>query len=62
MGYGDFAPPSWHHAKKPLTKAQIKKMQEAYKNADSISAEVKKKEEEEQQKTLSEVENVLKLM
>jgi hypothetical protein len=62
MGYGDFAPPSWHHPKKPLTKAQLRKMQEAYKNADKVSAEVKQREREEQEKIAWETEEILKLI
>jgi hypothetical protein len=40
--------PSWgYRPKKPLTKAQIRKMQEAYKNADTITAHVKALEKQE---------------
>lgn len=60
MWYWDFAPPSGHHAKKPLTKAQIRKLQEAYKNADKISAEVKEKENIEQTQTEQDIENLMK--
>lgn len=48
MWIGDTMPSGGYHAKKPLTKAQIRKMQEAYIKADTITEEVKKKEAEEQ--------------
>lgn len=59
MWYWDYIPSGWHHHKKPLTKAQLRKMQEAYKNADTISAEVKKKEVEEQEKTEEEMDEMM---
>lgn len=62
MWYWDFAPPSGHHAKKPLTKAQIKKLEQAYKNADKISSEVKELEKQEQEKIRTETEDILKLI
>ena len=62
MWYGDFAPPSGHHAKKPLTKAQIRKMQEAYKNADIITAEVRAIEAKEQTEIVSESDKLLNLL
>ena len=62
MWYWDFAPPSWHHPKKPLTKAQVRKMQEAYSRADKISDEVKEGEEEEQKKVEWETDEILKLL
>ena len=61
MWYWDYTPSS-HHPKKPLTKAQMRKMQEAYSRADEISAEVKKQEEEEQKKTEWETEEMLKFL
>jgi hypothetical protein len=61
MWYWDYTPSS-HHPKKPLTKAEVKKMQEAYNRADEISAEVKKQEEEEQKKTEWETEEMLKFL
>ncbi len=48
MWIGDTMPSGGYHTKKPLTKAQIRKMQEAYMKADKITEEVKKKEVEEQ--------------
>jgi hypothetical protein len=61
MWYWDYTPSS-HHPKKPLTKAEVKKMQEAYNRADEISAEVKKQEEEEQKKIEWETEEMLKFL
>lgn len=43
-------PPSGHHPKKPLSKQQLKKRQEAYARADDIShhvQELEKREKEE---------------
>ncbi len=62
MGYWDFAPPSGHHSKKPLTRSQIKKLQQAYANAGAITEEVKSLEKEEQMKTKNEIENDLQLL
>jgi hypothetical protein len=59
MSYWDYTPSS-HHPKKPLTKAQIRKMQEVYSRADEISEEVRKKEEEEQKRTREETNEMLK--
>jgi hypothetical protein len=59
MWYWDFAPPSWHHHKKPLTRAQIKKLQEAYSKAGEISDTVKSLEKEEQSKIEKEIEKIL---
>jgi hypothetical protein len=61
MGYWDYTPSS-HHQKKPLTKAQIRKMQEAYSRADQVSAEVKRKEEEEQKRIKEETDDILKFL
>lgn len=62
MWYWDFAPPSWHHAKKPLTKAQIKKLEQAYAQAWAITEEVKTIESSEQEQTKQETEVLLKLI
>lgn len=62
MGYWDFAPPSWHHAKKPLTRAQIKKLQQAYAKAGIISETVKDLETQEQQKTEKEIDEIMKTL
>lgn len=59
MWYGDYTPSGWGRPK-PLTKAQIRKLQEAYKNADKISAEVKEKEAVEQNQTEQDIENLMK--
>ena len=58
MWYWDYTPSS-HHAKKPLTKAQIRKMQEAYKNADTVTAEVREKEKKEQKRAEWETDELL---
>ena len=60
MWYWDFAPPSWHHAKKPLTRAQIKKLQQAYSKAGEISDTVKSLEKEEQEKTQKELDDMMR--
>ncbi len=60
MWYWDFAPPSWHHAKKPLTKAQMKKLQEAYSKVGEISDTVKSLEEKEQAETEKEIDEMMK--
>lgn len=49
MWYGDFAPPSGHHPKKPLSRKQIQKMREAYAQADGISAHIQELEQQEQE-------------
>jgi len=55
--------PSWgYRPKKPLTKAQIHKLQEAYSRADEITAEVKEKEQEEQRQVEWETEKLLGLI
>jgi hypothetical protein len=59
MWYWDFAPPSWHHAKKPLTRAQIKKLQESYKKAEEISENVRTLEEIEQEKSAKEMDSMI---
>jgi hypothetical protein len=61
MWYWDYTPSS-HNPKKPLTKAELKKMEEAYSRADEISAVVKKQEEEEQQISTKETEKMLKFL
>jgi hypothetical protein len=61
MWYWDYTPSS-HHPKKPLTKSQIRKMQEAYNRADAISAEVRKQEEEEQKSSAKETEEMLQML
>jgi hypothetical protein len=62
MWYWDFAPPSWHHVKKPLTKAQIKKLEQAYAQAWAITEEVKTIETSEQEQTQQETEVLLKFI
>jgi hypothetical protein len=62
MWYWDYTPSGWHHNKKPLTKAQIRKMQEAYSRADEISAEVREREQIEQEQAKEETENMLNLV
>lgn len=61
MWYWDYTPSS-HHSKKPLTKAQIRKLQEAYSRADEITAEVEKREQEEQKQVEWETEKMLNLL
>ena len=61
MWYWDYIPSGWQHHKKPLTKWQIKKMQEAYANAGAITESVKSLENEEQINTKNKIENELNL-
>ena len=61
MWYWDFMPSGWQHHKKPLTKAQIKKLEQAYKNAETITATVRTLEKEEQENTKDEIEKNLNL-
>ena len=61
MWYWDYIPSGWQHHKKPLTKWQIKKMQEAYANAGAITESVKSLEKEEQINTKNKIENELNL-
>lgn len=51
MWYGDYAPSSGHHPKKPLSKKQLKKIQEAYNKVDSIQEYIKEQEEKEKKDT-----------
>ena len=62
MWYWDYIPSGWQHNKKPLTKWQIKKLQQAYAAAGAISESVKSLEEQEQETTQREVEDGLKLL
>lgn len=51
MWYGDYTPSSGNHAKKPLSKKQLKKIQEAYEKVDSIQSYIKEQEEKEKNDT-----------
>lgn len=51
MWYWDYFPPSGKYAKKPLTKAQIKKLQENYQRAWEVAEHAQKLEAEEREKT-----------
>ncbi len=62
MWYWDYTPSGGQHSKKPLTKAQIKKRQQAYANAGAISESVKNLEEQEQEKVQREIEDGLKML
>ncbi len=57
----DYTPSSKQHGTKPLTRSQIKKLQQAYEKAGEISETVKYLEEQEQEKVKDEIENNLKL-
>jgi hypothetical protein len=61
MGYWDYTPSS-HHPKKPLTRAQIRKMQEAYASADAITSKVKDMEGQEQSQTREELERTIQIL
>jgi hypothetical protein len=62
MWIWDMMPSGSYRPKKPLTKAQLRKMQESYKNADRITDEVRKREEKEQEVIASETEEMLSMM
>lgn len=62
MWYWDYIPSGAQHSKKPLTKWQIKKLQQAYATAGAISESVKTLEEQEQEKIQKEIEEGLKLL
>ena len=47
MGISDTLPSGWYRPKKPLSRAQIRKMQEAYTHADAVTARVKELEKDE---------------
>lgn len=54
-------PSGWQHHKKPLTKAQIKKLEQAYASAGAITESVKTLEKEEQDTVKNEIEKNLNL-
>ena len=62
MWYWDHIPSGGQHNKKPLTKWQIKKLQQAYATAGAISECVKNLEEEEQEISRREVKDKLKMI
>lgn len=59
MGYWDYTPSSGGRPK-PLTKAQIKKLQQAYTKASEITESVKSLEMEEQAKTEKEIDEMMR--
>ena len=61
MWYWDYTP-SWWGRVRPLTKAQIWKIQEAYKKADSVTAEIRAREAEEQKRIDIKIEEDLNLL
>lgn len=58
MWFWDYTPAS-HSYKKPITKKQLLKLQESYKNADEISRQARELEEKEQKKASQEMEDLL---
>lgn len=62
MWYWDYIPSGWQHHKKPLTKWQIKKLQEAYANAGAITESVKSLEKEEQIEVKEQIEKELNIL
>lgn len=54
MWYWD-RPPSGNYAKKPLTKKQLQKIQEAYKKGDMIAEHVNELEKKERKKTTKQI-------
>ncbi len=59
MWFWDYTPSGWGRPK-PLTKTQIRKLQEAYLHAGAITEEVRKKEQEEQCNINNNTESLLK--
>ena len=62
MWYWDHIPSGWQHHKKPLTKWQIKKLQEAYANAGAITESVKSLEKKEQIEIKEQIEKELNIL
>jgi hypothetical protein len=60
--YWDYIPSGGGHSKKPLTKAQIKKLEQAYAKAEIISESVKSLEEQEEESTKKEIEEGLNMV
>ncbi|MDD2916523.1 MAG: hypothetical protein PHH70_01625 [Candidatus Gracilibacteria bacterium] len=58
MGAGDYTPSASGRAK-PVTKAQIRRMQEDYARAEALSKEVLKQERQEQEKINHEMNDLL---
>ena len=59
MWYGDYAPSGGNHTKKPLSKKQLKKIQEAYEKVDSIQSYIKEQEEKEKNDTTINLDEIL---
>lgn len=57
MWYWDYFPPSGKYAKKPLTKEQMRKLQENYARAGQIAEHVQQLENNEQEKDKKDAEN-----
>ncbi len=62
MWYWDYTPSGGQYTKKPLTKWQIKKLQQAYATAGVISESVKNIEKYEQEAIEKEVNDGLKMV
>lgn len=58
MGYWDYTPPSGGRPK-PLTKAQMKKLQQAYSKAGEITESVKNLEAKEQERMEKEIDDIM---
>lgn len=58
MWFWDYTPAA-HSYKKPITKAQLRKMQESFKNAYEISAKTRELEKEEMKKAQNELDNLM---
>ena len=61
MWFWDYTPSGWGRPK-PLTKAQIRKMQQAFKDAEKITAAVHQREQEEQKRINQKIEDELNLL
>lgn len=59
MWYWDFAPPSGHHRKKPLTKKQLEKIKAAYEKWGVIAEHVQALEKKEEATVKKKIEEEL---
>ncbi len=59
MWYWDYFPPSGKYAKKPLTKEQLKKIQENYVKAGQVAEHVQQLEDKHQEKEKKDAEKDL---
>jgi hypothetical protein len=61
MWFWDYTPSGWGRPK-PLTKGQIRKMQQAFKDADKITMAVREQEKREQERVNKKIEDELNFL